>query len=228
MAPSAVVATAQIVQRDLGAGGDHLVLPHHPPGAVDDEVGSRASIALQNDTVGRTSYQRLFGTYDKGFPLSIGHSSVWWRSSAGVAAGDRTQPFANFYFGAFGNNYVDHGNEKRYREFYALPGVRRAGVGGRTFVKSMVEWNLPPWRFSRVGTPGFYLTWIRPAVFVGGLATNLDAPGQRRTVADAGAQFDLQINMLSELSMTLSVGGAIAFDRGKPRREAMLSLKLLR
>ena len=27
-----------------------------------------------------------------------------------------TSPLANFYFGGFGNNYVDHGDEKRYRE----------------------------------------------------------------------------------------------------------------
>jgi hypothetical protein len=35
--------------------------------------------------------------------------------------------------------------------------------------------------------------------------------------------------MLSVLDMTLSVGGAVAFEDGhQPRREAMISLKVLR
>ena len=84
------------------------------------------------------------------------------------------EPFANFFFGGFGNNYVDHADEKRYREYYAFPGVDLNEIGGRNFLKSTVELNLPPWRFQRVGRPGFYATWMRPALFVTGLATNLD------------------------------------------------------
>ena len=59
---------------------------------------------------------------------------------------------------------------------YSFPGAELNEIGGRNFVKSTIEWNLPPWRFRRAGTPGFYATWMRPAVFVDGLATNLDAP----------------------------------------------------
>jgi hypothetical protein len=69
---------------------------------------------------------------------------------------------------------------------------------------------------------------VRPAVFVTGLATNLDASETRRTVADVGAQLDL-LNVLSTLDLTVSVGGAFAFEDGyAPRREAMVSLKVLR
>ena len=86
----------------------------------------------------------------------------------------RTSPFANFFFGGFGNNYVD------YQRREAVPGVlqlsrRRAERDRRaaTSAKGTVEWNLPPWRFSHAGTPGFYATWLRPAVFVSGLATDI-------------------------------------------------------
>ncbi len=34
----------------------------------------------------------------------------------------RTDPYANFYFGGFGNNYVDRRNVKRYREYDSFPG----------------------------------------------------------------------------------------------------------
>ena len=147
---------------------------------------------------------------------------------AGFSPNDRAEPFANFYFGGFGNNYIDHLDEKRYREYYDFPASIE--IGGRNYVKSTAEVNLPPWRFRRVGTAGFYATWMRPALFVTGLATNLDAPSTDRHVAvDAGGQLDFRVTMLSVLDLTFSVGGAIAFEDGQlPRREAMFSLKLLR
>ena len=70
---------------------------------------------------------------------------------------------------------------------------------------------------------------MRPALFVTGLATNLDDSEVRRAAVDLGAQLDFRFSMLSVLDMTLSVGGAVAFEDGyTPRREAMISLKVLR
>jgi hypothetical protein len=172
---------------------------------------------------------RIQASYDHGFAMPIGHSSVWVRSAGGFSPRDRNDPFASFFFGAFGNNYVDSGDEKRYRQAYAFPGVDLNAIGGRNFLKSTVEWSLPPLRFSRVGTPGFYASWLRPAIFVGALGTNLDAPVARRTATDVGGQLDLRLATFSELEMTLSVGGAVAFEQSQHQHgEAMISLKILR
>ena len=139
------------------------------------------------------------------------------------------QPFADFFFGAFGNNWVDHGDEKRYRQSYAFPGLDLNALGGRSFLKSTVEWNLPPWRFSRLGTPGAYVAWLRPAVFAGGLGTDVGRTSTRRFLTNLGAQIDLRMIVLSELEMTLSVGGAFAFEKDRrTSREGMISLKILR
>ena len=198
-------------------------------GSVDDEKGQRAAVTMRNDVVRSSLFTKVHGTYDIGFALPIGHSSIWLRNAAGFSPQRRADPFANFYFGGFGNNYIDHGNEQRYREYYALPGTELNEIGGRNFTKSTVEWALPPLRFSRAGTPGFYLSWMRPSLFAGGVATNLDATDVRRTVGDVGGQLDFRLNMLSTLDLTLSVGGAVAFEQGfDPRREAMISLKVLR
>jgi hypothetical protein len=71
--------------------------------------------------------------------------------------------------------------------------------------------------------------WLRPAVFVGGLATNLDDSSVRRALLNGGAQVDLSISALSALDLTLSFGGACAVESGHPPRyEAMISLKVLR
>ena len=198
-------------------------------GYVDDEKGTRWSAGLLGQVVDGIAVPKVYGTYDLGVALPLGHSSIWMRNAAGYSPRDRTEPFANFYFGGFGNNYVDHGDEKRYRAYYAFPGVDLNEIGGRNFAKSVLEWNLPPWRFRRVGTPGFHVTWARPAVFVGGLLTDLDDAAHRRSAATAGAQVDFRISLLSALDLTLSVGGAVAVEDGyPPRREGMISLKILR
>jgi hypothetical protein len=96
-------------------------------------------------------------------------------------------------------------------------------------MRAMLEWNMPPWRFRRLGTPGLHATWLRPALFLTGLATDLESGPARRTAVSGGGQFDIRFTVLSNLDMTLSVGGAVALEDGvPPRREAMISLKVLR
>jgi hypothetical protein len=198
-------------------------------GRVDDEKGLTWSVTMDATQVASRWFGRTHATVDAGVPLPLAHSSVWLRSAAGTSPGSRDEPFANFFFGGFGNNWVDRGEAKRYRAYHAFPGVDLNEIGGRNFIKSTLEWNLPPLRFRRVGTPGFYLTWMRPALFVGGIMTNIDHGSFRRTATNAGAQLDFQLTTLSSLDMMLSVGGAVAFEDGfAPRREFMVSFKVLR
>jgi hypothetical protein len=204
-------------------------------GGVDEEKGTRwtariSSAYVQNDVV-----PKLMGTFDHGIALPVRHSSVWLRHAAGFSPTHDDNPFASFYFGGFGNNYVDRLDEKRYRAAASFPGVGINEIGGPNFIKSMIEWNLPPWRFRRMGTPGLHVTWARPAVFATALASSsvrlAEEPVSRgrRTLANIGAQVDLRISALSTLDLTLSIGGAVAIEQGShPRREAMVSLKVLR
>jgi hypothetical protein len=198
-------------------------------GAVDDEAGTTWTVAGNTQYVNGALIPRVRADFARGVALPAGHSSIWFRQWAGFSPRSRVQPFANFYFGGFGNNYVDTGNEKRYRESFAFPGVNINETGGRNFLKSMVELNLPPVRFARIGTPGFHATWMRPALFTSALVTNLDAPAERRALVNAGAQLDVRLSLLSVLDLTVSVGGGVAFEHAQaPRREVMVSLKVLR
>lgn len=198
-------------------------------GHVDDETGRRWSLEAQGNQVNGSMVPRVQGTFDRSLAVPAGHSSIWLRTSAGFSPNERENPFANFYFGAFGNNWVDHKDEKRYRDVYSFPGASLDEIAGRTFVKSMIEWNLPPIRFRRMGTPGFYASWARPSIFVGGLATDVDSRPVRRVLTDTGAQIDFRFGLLSTLELTISAGAAVAFEDGyAPRREAMLSVKILK
>ena len=198
-------------------------------GAVDDETGRKWSAVVQGRLVDGVAVPKMYGTFDRGYALPLGHSSVWLRTAAGYSPRDPSQPFANFFFGGFGNNYLDRGDEKRYRQFDSLPGLPLNAIGGRNFARALAEWNLPPWRFRRAGTAAFHATWMRPALFATLLTTNVENGALKRTVGSLGSQLDFRLSVLSALDVTFSVGGAVAVeDDRRPQRQAMVSLKILR
>ncbi len=205
-------------------------------GAVDPEKGYKWQLLVDANTVrfqrsGRgvwRGFPLATGTLDLGAPLPIPHSSLWLRSAAGYSPGDRSEPFANFFFGGFGNNWVDYQEPKRYREYGSFPGVDLDAIAGTNFAKTLLDWNLPPLRFRRVGTPAFYATWARASLFAGGISTNLDRGADRTTVGDLGVQADLRLTLLVQQPLTLSWGYARAFERHRGiRDEWMVSLKIL-
>jgi hypothetical protein len=197
-------------------------------GAVDDEKGIDATLVYKGNRVNGEITPQLLGTFDYGIALPWANSSLWLRTAAGIADGAHNQTVANFYFGGFGNNYVDDKSIKRYREYYSLPGFDIDEVSGLRFVKELVELNAPPFVFESAGTPGLYLNWLRPSVFVAGLWTDPGNDAPRKNYASVGAQMDLRFSFLHWYGMTLSAGYAVGFQ-GSQRAgsEWMISLKIM-
>ena len=197
-------------------------------GAVDEEKGYRADLFGQANYVNGQLYPRIYADFDYGLALPINHSSIWLRTSAGQSFGDRTSPFVRFYFGGFGNNWIDYQTEKRFREYYAFPGLELNGIGGRNFAKGTLEWTLPPLVFRKFGFLSMYCNWARLAFFTSGLLTDFDVSALRGQVYNFGAQIDFRVVMFSLLNTTISFGAARAYEKGLPgRNEFMVSLKLL-
>ena len=197
-------------------------------GAVDYEKGIGWSLMSKNNYVRDRLFPLVYGTFDIGTPLPINHSAMWLRTTAGISFGDRYDPFGNFFFGGFGNNWVDHQEPKRYREQYAFPGSGLNAVGGATYGRAMVEWLLPPLRFRNAGAWFFYAAWAHPTVFASVLSANPGRPADERNLANIGAQVDVKLALMSSLDATFSIGYALAFERrSAPTREFMFSLKIL-
>lgn len=197
-------------------------------GAVDWEKGYGWGLSLMSDYVNRRAFPKALGTADVGVPLFITHSSLWLRTSAGYSPRERDDPFANFFFGGFGNNWVDHRTVERYQSYYAFPGVDLNEVAGTNHAKATLDWLLPPLRFSRVGSQTLYANWMRLALFSSGIATNLDDEITGRELIDVGGQLDIRLTLLSILKLTLSAGYAVAMERDRsPTTEHMFSLKIL-
>ena len=206
-------------------------------GAVDEEKGIAWQFISQGNYVNTEIYPRLYTTLDYGIPLPLDHSSLWLRSSAGYSFGNRNNPFANFFFGGFGNNWIDRLTEKRYRDYYSFPGMELNAFGGKNFTKMLIEWNIPPLRFRHVGYTSLYMQWARPALFASAIQTNLDGSkatdppvqfGYKRTLYNLGGQIDFRFVLLSRFNSTFSIGYATAFEKNNSTsREFMISLKIL-
>ncbi len=201
----------------------------HSLGAVDNEKGYRWQATSYFNYASGTLYPRVFSNFDYGIALPIRHSSIWFRSSAGYSLGDRSEPLANFYFGGFGNNWVDHLSFRRYREYYSFPGVDLNSIGGTNYGKLLVEWTLPPVRFRRFGFVSLYSNWSQLTFFTSGIITNIDDSALQRRVFNFGSQLDFKLVIFSVLESTLSFGYAAAFEQGGSMTdEFMISLRILR
>ena len=196
-------------------------------GAVDHEKGYRWNLGLAVDHTELDTIFKPHAGLDFGVALPWKHSSVWLYNAVGYANGARDNPLANYYFGGYGNNYVDDGEVKRYRQYARFPGFEIDQIGGQRFARSLVEWNLPPVRFREVGTPSLFLSHARPAIFFGALRAD---PGKsaERSFTTAGFQVDFQFTLAHRLPMTLSIGYAAGFEDGdEVDNEWLLSLKIL-
>ncbi len=197
-------------------------------GGVDHEKGIAWRLVGGVDHALGQSYPHLAGGFDYGVPLPWANSSAWVYAQAGIFGGRAASPLGATYFGSFRNNYVDDRPEKRYREIESFPGFGIDQVAARRFAKATGEINLPPVRFAEIGTPAFYLSYARPALFAGGMV--LRAPdGTRYRLADVGAQVDLAFTVALRLPMVLSLGAARGFgDKDiRGRTEYLVSLKIL-
>ena len=196
-------------------------------GGVDHEKGIAWRLLADLDYARNEAFPKLYGGVDYGVPLPFPNSSIWVYAHAGTAAGDRNSPLSAFYFGAFRNNYVDDRPEKRYREMESFPGFSIDEIAARRFAKLTGEVNLPPIRFAEIGTPAFFLSYVRPAIFGGGMVT--EAPDKStHHYADLGAQLDLNFTVALRLPMVFSVGAAGGWRDGHYRKtEWLASLKIM-
>jgi hypothetical protein len=196
-------------------------------GGVDHEKGFAWRALGDLDYAQGNAFPKLYGGIDYGLPLPLSNSSFWIYAHAGTAAGKRSSPLSAFYFGSFRNNYVDDRPVKRYREMESFPGFSIDEIVARRFAKLTGEVNLPPIRFAEVGTPAFYLSYVRPAIFGGGMAT--EAPDRSgHHYYDLGAQLDLNFTVALRLPMVFSVGAAGGWRDGHYRKtEWLASLKIM-
>jgi hypothetical protein len=196
-------------------------------GAVDHERGWRWRLAAGADHANGDLFPALHGGIDVGVPLPLPNSSVWLYTAAGAVGGDTDSPLGAVYVGAFGNNYIDDREVKRYRAFDSFPGFDINEIEARTYVRTVAEINLPPIRFEDVGTPSLFLSSMRSGLFAGALYA-VPRDGDNRMLQTIGFQTDWNFTVAHRLPMVLSLGYAEGFEDGERQGgEALISLKIM-
>lgn len=196
-------------------------------GAVDHEKGWRWRLAGGADHANGDLFPALHAGLDAGVPLPIPNASVWVYAAAGAVGGDEDSPLGAVYMGAFGNNYVDDREVKRYREFDSFPGFEINEIEARTYARAVAEVNLPPVRFEDVGVPSLFLSSMRTGVFAGALYAE-PRMGDGRSLQTVGIQTDWNFTVAHRLPMVLSLGYAEGFEDGERQGgEVLISLKIM-
>jgi len=196
-------------------------------GAVDHERGWRWNLAGGADHANGETYPSLRGGIDFGLPLPLNNSSAWIYTAAGAVGGDDASPLSAWYMGAFGNNYVDDREIKRYREFDSFPGFEINEIEAQRFARVIGEINLPPVRFEDIGVASLFLSSVRPALFAGALEAE-PRTGERRSLQTIGLQTDWNFTVAHRLPMVLSLGYAEGFEDGERQGgEVLVSLKIM-
>jgi hypothetical protein len=196
-------------------------------GSVEPEKGIEWRATASEYYAVSESFPKFRLDLNYGVPLPISHASVWLYATGGVSAGSASEPYGNFYFGGFGNNYVDDKPYRRYHEPGSFPGVAIDAIAGHDYGKALLELNLPPVIFTHVGTPSLFANWASVALFAGGITADPGNSLPRRNVYDAGLQVDIRLVGMSLHQFTLSFGYAAAFEGGtKISDEFMASFKI--
>lgn len=202
-------------------------------GAVDQEKGVRVSLRNLNSFSAGNLFASFNGNLDLGFALPGKHFSFWWRNAGGTSLSSEFNPFTRVGFGAFGNNYIDFQGSRRYRGTWSFPGLsflEERSIVAKDFLKTMAEFVLPPVRFRKFGGLNLYSNWMQFSLFSSALIVKEPVFYGNNQFANAGAQLDMKIVLLSVMESTFSAGYARAWDlvSGQEYREFMISMKLLR
>ncbi|MDD2570414.1 MAG: hypothetical protein PHF53_01900 [Bacteroidales bacterium] len=195
-------------------------------GAIEPEQGYNWNVYAYTSLAEKTFYPQLIHNLDLGLLLPIRHTSLWLRTSAGQSFGPPDKTNSHFYFGGFGNNYLDYRDIRQYRDMASFPGAEINELQGLNYAKLCGELNLPPVRFRKLGFKGLYATHAQATLFGMGLFTNMANQLPQKTYYSSGLQINLEIVLFSLMKSTFSFGFSRAYNLEQPGNQFMFSLKL--
>ena len=197
-------------------------------GSVDSEFGNEWTVTLM-----------ALGAGQKNPPVAVGLHTEWgrfmtwawphWVLHLKLAAGylhtQQDLAFGKFYFGGFGNQYLENKEVKQYRHAFRFPGVPIYSLVSERFTKVMVEHNLPPLRFGNARLGQHFLSHIDASWFSQGLIVKSN---RKNMWVNLGAQVNFVFMHWFNLESTFSAGIAKAWNRSGSTWDWFISFKLLK
>ncbi len=219
------ISTPNFVSLETSLHSNHV---RRAIGSADTEHGNDWTMTLMALGLRNQDLQVVGGLHGEwnhyrtwGWHHNVLHTQV----AAGYLHTEEGLGLGQFYFGGFGNQYLEDKPVKQYRDSFRFPGIPIHSVSVDRFAKVMVEHNLPPWRFRNLSVGRHYLSHIDATWFTQGLF----AGSPRGSLWwNWGAQINLVFKHWSNLETTLSAGLAQAWHRAGTSRSWFLSFKLLK
>lgn len=197
-------------------------------GSVDKEFGNEWTLTAMVLGVGAKSPEFVQGghaEWSRFLTWLWPHNVLHLKLAAGYLHTRDNLAIGKFYFGGFGNRYLENKEVKQFRDPFRFPGIPIYSVAAEGFGKVMVEHNLPPLRFNDVRLGLHFLSHLDASWFVQGL---LLKSNQENKWVNVGGQINFVFNHWYNLETTFSAGVAQAWSSQTSSREWFVSFKLLR
>ncbi len=197
-------------------------------GSSDYESGNQFSITFRafGSNPREPQYAaQIYSEWDHYSLVFWKHNVFHFKIAAGYHHDNKNLIQSRFYFGGFGNRYVENEKVKQYRKVFRFPGIPIYSLSTDRFVKIIFENNLPPIRFGSLGVGAHFINHLDFAFYTQGIYAN-SAPGNYWI--DIGAQINLVLKHWFNLESTISGGIAQAWSKDNNSWEWFVSLKLLK
>ena len=197
-------------------------------GSIDAEKGVKWGFTIMTYHVDPKNFQHVGGVHGEcaiyttwGWP----HNTVHFKVDAGIRHTRNTMAIGWFYFGGFGNRYLENEDVNQFRKTFRFPGIPIYDLPANRFLKTLIEQKLPPLRFGNAYIQHHCLNYTDLSVFTQALATKLK---WQSLWLNAGAQVNLHFRHWYNLESTLSFGIAKAWNVNQSSWEWFISFKPLR
>jgi len=197
-------------------------------GSSDVEQGTKWAITLMTFHVDPRHFQHVGGLHVEWehYGTYLRPHNVWmFKFAAGLRHTKKDMAIGRFYFGGFGNRYLENESPMQYRKVFRFPGRRIYSLPGKHFVKFMLENKLPPVWFSSLYIGQHAL--IRSDLSIYSQTLILE-PTWKGSWIDLGAQINFHFRHWFNLESDLSIGVAKAWNRYDSSWEWFISFKPFR
>lgn len=198
-------------------------------GSADSEHGGEWALSLSvlGWNPSKPKYiSGINGEWGRYFTWASPHNVFHLKAAAGYRHNREDLAQGRFYFGGFGNRLLENRPVKQFRDAFSFPGTPVFHLSGNNFGKILLENNLPPWRFSKIGLGSHLLSHLDASLFSQGLYIHYP---DSQTLINVGAQMNFVFEHWYNLESTLSLGAARAWDlKGGASEEWFISFKVLR
>ena len=197
-------------------------------GSTDIEEGVKWSVTLMTFHVDPRNFQHVGGVHfewERYNTYLWPHNVFMFKFATGWRYTKDNMAIGKFYFGGFGNRYLENESPMQYRKVFRFPGRPIYSLPAKHFVKFMLENKLPPLWFGNLYIGQHSLHRLDLSIYS---QTLIMDPTWKDSWINLGTQINFHFRHWFNLESTISIGFARAWNRYQSSWGWFISFKPLR